>query len=76
MEEEAPTIVQFIKKCGKIITMPYKEEGSDEMKDLKYFGLVLIALALAWFFSGGYDRYRASYYDATTTPQTSVYIAK
>ena len=30
--------------------MPFKEEGTDAVDDLKYFGLIIVVLILAWYF--------------------------
>ncbi|MDD5050612.1 MAG: hypothetical protein PHV93_02615 [Candidatus Pacebacteria bacterium] len=59
--------------------MAHEESAPDAIDDLKYFGLILLFLAVVWYVSGGYDRFKASRggNTATSTEATStIYIVQ
>ena len=57
--------------------MAHEEPAGDAIDDLKYFAFILLCLAIIWYLSGGYDRYKASHGgNATSTATSTLYIVR
>ncbi len=56
--------------------MAHDEPVMDAIDDLKYFAFIILCIAIVWYLSGGYERYKASHgaTTATSTATSTVYI--